>query len=123
ERLGRRGLVVLVSDLIAPLEDLQSALRRLRYDGHSVIVAHVVDPAEREFPFDGGVQFEGLESGEFLRTDGRQLRAAYLESFRQFQQAVADSCLEQQIDYMMASTDEPLDRALGRFLASHARGY
>jgi uncharacterized protein (DUF58 family) len=123
ERLGRRGLVVLVSDLIAPLEDLQSALRRLRYDGHSVIVAHVVDPAEREFPFDGNVQFEGLESGELLRTDARQLRAAYLASFRRFQRAVEDSCLEQQIDYMTASTDQPLDKALGSFLASHAGGY
>ncbi len=52
-RLRKRGLVVLVSDLLAPLEDLQSALHRFRYDGHAVILAHVVDPAEEEFPFDG----------------------------------------------------------------------
>jgi uncharacterized protein (DUF58 family) len=123
ERLGRRGLVILISDLIAPIEDVLSALRRLRYDGHSVILVHVVDAAEQEFPFDGNVLFEGLETGERLLADARQIHEAYLESFGQFQRAVADSCLQQQIDYLLASTDEPLDRTLGRFLAAGAGGY
>ncbi|MHC4788154.1 MAG: DUF58 domain-containing protein [Planctomycetota bacterium] len=123
ERIGRCGLVVLVSDLIAPLEDILSALSRLRYDGHSVIVAHIVDPAELQFPFDGNVEFEGLEQEGPLRTDARQLRADYLDAFNRFQQGVESACLDNEIDYLRASTGERLDTALARFLTARAGGY
>jgi uncharacterized protein (DUF58 family) len=123
DRLARRGLVILVSDLIAPLDDILSALHRLRYDGHSVIVVHVVDPAERDFPFDGNVRFEALEGGGNVLTDARQVRAAYVESFQRFTRAVRDACLRQQADYLMAVTDQPPGVTLARFLTSGAAGY
>jgi len=123
DRIARRGLVVLVSDLLAPLEDILSAARRLRYDGHSVMLMHVVDPAERDFPFDGPVRFEDVEGAGFVHAEGRQLRGAYLDSFERFRQAVKDACLREQVDYAMACTDEPPAVVLARFLSSRSGGY
>jgi len=123
DRMARRGLVVLVSDLLAPLEDILSALRRLRYDGHSVMVLHVVDPAERDFPFDGHVLFEDLEGAGSVPAEGRQLRAAYLDSFDRFRRAVQAACLREQVDYLMACADEPPAVVLSRFLSSRSGGY
>jgi len=122
-RLGRRALVILVSDLLAPLTDILSALHRFRYEGHSVIVVHVLDPAERDFPFDGSVQFEGLEAEGPLRTDARQLRPHYVASLQGFQEAVRAACLNRRADYLLAGTDERLDVALGRLLVAGAHGY
>ena len=123
ERLGRRGLVVLVSDLLAPLADILSALHRFRYEGHSVILVQVVDPAERDFPFDGSVRFEGLEADGALLTDARQVRASYLASLHRSQEALRAACLNQQADYLLAATDERLDVALARLLVAGAHGY
>ncbi len=122
-RLRKRGLVVLVSDLLAPLDDLYSALHRFRYDGHAVILAHVVDPAEEEFPFDGNTRFEGMESDLALPTDARQVRAAYLEAFGRFRRELERSCALLGVDYLAANTAQPLDATLVRFLVSRAGGY
>lgn len=122
-RLRKRGLVVLVSDLLAPLDDVYSALHRFRYDGHAVILAHVVDPAEEEFPFDGSTRFEGMESDLALATDARQVRAAYLEAFGGFRRDVQEACGRLGVDYLAASAGQPLDATLVRFLVSRAGGY
>lgn len=122
-RLSRRGLVVLVSDLLAPLDDLYSALHRFRYDGHAVILAHVVDPAEEEFPFDGRTRFEGMESDAALPTDARQVREAYLEAFGSFRRELRRACGLLGVDYLAANTGEPLDATLVRFLVSRTGGY
>jgi uncharacterized protein (DUF58 family) len=111
-------LVVCVSDLIAPLEDTLAALRRFRYDGHAAVLAHVVDAAEEDFPFDGRLQFEGLETAERLRTDARQIRPAYLASFNRFTEDLQRGCLESGVDYLRIRTDERLDTTLARFLSA-----
>ncbi len=123
DRLARRGLLILVSDLIAPSADVFSAFERFRYEGHAVIVVHVVDESEESFPFDGNVRFEALESGEAVLVDARQVREVYVESFRAFRDAIQRACLQRQIDYMEAQTAAPLDVSLAAFLSSHARGY
>ncbi|NLW51301.1 MAG: DUF58 domain-containing protein [Candidatus Brocadiaceae bacterium] len=123
DRLARRGLVVLVSDLLAPLPDVVSALRRLRYDGHSVVVVHVVDPAERDFPFDGPVRFEDMEGSGGIPAEARQVRAAYLDSFRRFRQSVEARCLQEGVDYVPADSDQPPAAVLGRLLTSRPGGY
>ncbi len=122
-RLRKRGLIVLVSDLLAPLEDLQSALHRFRYDGHAVILAHVVDPAEEEFPFDGNTRFEGMESDAALPTDARQVRAAYLEAFGGFRRELEKACALLGVDYLTANTARPPAETLVKFLVSRAGGY
>lgn len=119
-KLGRRGLVVLISDMMAPLEDLTAVLRRFTYDGHAVVFAHVVDPAEEDFPFDGQVRFEGMEGGAALRTDARQVRRDYLDSFRRFCERLEAECAERRADYVRLRTDQRLDLALSRFLSSRS---
>jgi uncharacterized protein (DUF58 family) len=123
DRLARRGLVILVSDLLAPLDDILSAARRLRYDGHSAMLIHVVDPAERDFPFDGPVRFEDVEGTGNVLAEGRQLRAAYLESFGRFQRSLEEACLREGVDYVLACADEPPAVVLARFLSSRSGGY
>ncbi len=119
-RLGRRGLVVLISDMLAPLADLRAALRRFTYDGHAVVFAHVVDAAEVDFPFDGQLHFEGLEAGPDVRTDARQVRGRYLEAFQRFCRELAKECSERGADYVRLRTDRRLDVALSRFLSTRA---
>jgi len=119
-KLGRRGLVVLISDMVAPLPDLTAALRRFTYDGHAVVFAHVVDGAEEDFPFDGQLRFEGMEGEPAVRTDARQVRRDYLHSFRRFCQNLQKECLEQGADYVRLRTDRRLDLALSRFLSTRS---
>ena len=117
-RLRKRGLAILVSDLLGPLDDLLSALQRFRYDGHALIVVHVMDRDEAQFPFDGNVRFHPMEGGEPVTTDARQVRRTYLEAHGRFVGAVRDACAGLQADYLLARTDRPLDTTLARFLVS-----
>ncbi|MFW6188861.1 MAG: DUF58 domain-containing protein [Planctomycetota bacterium] len=120
DRLSGRGIVVLVSDLFGPVDDLHSALQRFRYEGHAVIVVHVLDPAEAEFPFDGNVRFEGLEEGRELATGAGEVREAYLEAFRRFTDSVQRACAELEADYVLADTRREAGATLFRFLSARA---
>jgi uncharacterized protein (DUF58 family) len=116
ERVPPRGVVVLLSDLLAPAEDVISGLRHLRYNRHDVIVFHVLDPAELRFPFDGNVMFEGLEVPDTARLDARQVREAYLEAMGQWRGAIRGACGNREADYCLADTSEPPGHLLARFL-------
>jgi len=118
--VGRRGLIVLVSDMIAPLEELVAGLKRFRYEGHTVIFIHVIDPAEAEFPFEGRLRFEDVESGARVNADARQIRPAYLESLRLFRRRLEAACRDNGADYLEARTDQALDMTLVRLLAASA---
>lgn len=123
EGIPRRGMVILVSDLLVPMADVAAALRRLRYDGHSVVVIHVIDPAEEKFPFHDNVRFEGMEGEGALQADARQLAAAYRGAFAAAARDLAAACQMQQIDYVQARTDEPFDAPLARLLLAGAGGH
>jgi uncharacterized protein (DUF58 family) len=114
---------VLLSDLMAPLEDLLSALRRFRYDGHSVVLLQVLDPAETDFPFEGNVRFEGLEAEGEVLTEARQVRESYIAAFGRFHDELRAACHAEQIDYLQARTDEPYGATLARLLMSGSRGF
>ncbi len=119
ERLHRRSLVVVVSDFLGQMGDPVSALRRLRYDEHAVVVVHVVDAAEAEFPFDGLLAFEGMESGRTIRTDARQVRAGYLRAFRESGRRLREECLEAGAEYVQARTDRAVGVTLAGMLSPH----
>jgi uncharacterized protein (DUF58 family) len=121
--LQRRGLAVLISDLLAPPEDVFSALQRLRYDGHSVVVLHVVDPAEEDFPFDANARFEGMEGEGGLQVDARQIAGPYRRAFASATRHLQAACQTQRIDYVRARTTEPFDAPLARLLLSGAGGH
>lgn len=118
-RIPRRGMVVILSDLFADTDDIVRGLQRFRYDRHDVLVLHVLDHDELEFPFADRTLFEGLEDVDLeVLTDPQSLRSSYLEALQTFIRRVRSACLDQRIDYSLISTADSVDVALTTFLAS-----
>jgi uncharacterized protein (DUF58 family) len=117
----RRGMMVLISDMLAELEDARRGLRRLRQLGHDVLVLHVMDDDELDFPFAQPSRFEGLETSEQLTCNPRALRDGYLESLQRFLDALRHGCASDNVDYSLVRTSTPLDAALTEFLSRRQR--
>jgi hypothetical protein len=83
-----------------------------------VILFHVLDPAELDFPFHQMTMFKGLEQLPDVLVDPPALRAAYLAEFGKFQEQIKKGCRAQQIDYVLLRTDQSLEIALSTYLAS-----
>ncbi|MEX2186564.1 MAG: DUF58 domain-containing protein [Pirellulales bacterium] len=117
--LTKRGLVVLISDLLAPTEMLEKHLGYLRSRGHEVVVLRVLDPSEVDFTFDSPAMFHDVESGRQMYVDPESVRADYLRRFAEHAAAIKKTCLNLGVDFSTAATSEPLELALFDFL--HAR--
>lgn len=116
--LKRRGLVIILSDCFDQPEALGRALQHLRHRHHEVILFHILAPEEIEFPFKRPTKFKSLEqAGVEVATDARRLREEYLKNFEAFRQSIRRRAEDLRIDYLMLRTDEPVDRALGAYLA------
>jgi hypothetical protein len=112
-------MIVVVSDLLTEPAELIEGLERFRFGRHDVLVLHVLDRDELEFPFTDRTEFVGLEGPlRELRTDPQALRAAYLERVQAFIAQVRGACLNHDIDYALLSTADSLDVSLTRFLAN-----
>lgn len=120
EQFRKRGLVVVVSDLVGGAEPVLRGLRQLRSRSHDVIVLQVLDPAEIEFPFEQMTLFEGLESFPDLLADPKSLRRTYLDRLEEFRTRLRAGCLAERIDIVEMSTRTPLDVALTSYLARRA---
>lgn len=116
ENFPRRGLMVVLSDLLVDADDMLRGLRRLRQRGHDVLVLHVLDDHELDFPFSGPTRFEGLETDEQLSCNPRALREGYLRALDEFLATVRRGCARDRIDYALVRTSAPLDAALIAFL-------
>jgi uncharacterized protein (DUF58 family) len=121
ERLRRRGIVVVVSDLYEEPDAVAEAIRPLRFRGHDVIVFHVLDPAEREFPFGEASSFEDLETGERLPVVPEALRAEYQALVKAHVESLGRVFVDSRIDYSLFDTSVPLDFALFRYLSARER--
>lgn len=117
----RRSLMVLISDLLAPLDDLRPALTALGACGHEMIVFQVLDPAEFSFPFQGPAQFRDVETGQSLYVDPAVGRKRYLERLEEHLAAIDRICQEAGMPCRRLSTDRPLELALFDFLSERAR--
>ncbi len=120
ERIKKRGLVVILSDLFDDVPSLMLGLKHLRHRRHEVLVLHVIDPAERDFPFQDPTLFKGLEGLPEQMTEPRSLRAAYQREFEGFLKDVRRGCRDLHMDYTLLRTDMALDVALRSFLAGRA---
>jgi uncharacterized protein (DUF58 family) len=118
ESFPRRGMMVLISDLLADPEGTLKGLKLLRQRGHDVLVFHILDDDELDFPFSGPTRFEGLESDDHLNCNPRALREGYLAALNQFLDRMRRDCAQNTIDYALIRTSEPLDAALAKFLSS-----
>jgi uncharacterized protein (DUF58 family) len=116
EAIQRRGLVVLISDLLGEVRPMLDALQHLKFIGHDVLVLQVLDPDELEFPFDKLTEFTDLETGEKLKASGRSAKAVYLEQFKAHQDAIRDGLAAMHIDLDVFATNQPLDLALSEYL-------
>ncbi len=118
ETYPRRGLIVLISDLLVDRKGLFRGLRLLRSRGHDVMVFHVMDDDELNFPFTGPTRFEGLEIPDQLRCNPRALREGYLEALNAYLDEVRRGCVRHNVDYALVRTSEPLDAALATYLSN-----
>ncbi len=118
ETYPRRGMKILVSDLLGDLEGTMKGLRLLRQRGHDVMVFHVMDDDELDFEFTGPMRFDGLESDEFLNCNPRSLREGYLEALQEFLDEVRHRCARNVVDYALIRTSDPLDAGLAKYLSN-----
>ena len=117
ETLPRRGLVVLISDLLGDREGMFQGMQLLRKRGHDLVLLHVMDDDELTFPFDGPTRFEGLEIPDHLACNPRALRAGYLAALEAFLAESRRRCAAASCDYSLIRTGEPVDAALVQFLS------
>jgi uncharacterized protein (DUF58 family) len=118
ERFTRRGLVIILSDMFDAIEPMLAGLKHLRHRRHDVVVMHVLDPAEIDFPFDRLSMFRGLEQWPDVLAEPRALRQAYLDEFGRYLHKLKAGCRAQGIDYVLMRTDRSLEVVLSSFLAS-----
>lgn len=117
----KRGLICLVSDLLAPVEKLEKQLGLLGAMGHDVIVFHVMDRAEIEFRFDKAAHFRDAETGAERFIDPHTARETYMNRLKVHCDFIRSACERQGIEYHWVPTDTPLERVLFDFLSARNR--
>lgn len=115
-RIKKRGLVILLSDLLADQEEVIKALHHFKFRGHDLIIFQVLDHSEVEFDFDGQVRFEDPENGEQLDADPQAIRAAYLDELKKFIAEYKRQCLNAKADFVTVDNAMTFDKALLEFL-------
>ncbi len=117
KRIVRRGLVVVISDLLDDPAEVLSAIKHLRHRKHEVIVFHLLDQAEMTFPFEGPVVFRDMETERTLPTQAEALKGGYLDALNAFIQEYRRGCGASLIDYVQINTATPFDYALSSYLS------
>jgi uncharacterized protein (DUF58 family) len=115
-RRGRKGIIAIVSDLYVEPEELRSPITRLREMGNDVMVFHVLDPAERELPYEGPFTLEDMETGEVLPLVPKELKEEYRNLVTAHVAKVAKILAGSGADHILADTSRPLDQALFHYL-------
>ncbi len=121
ESLRRRGIIVLISDFYEEPDAVIEAVTHLRGKGNDLIVFHVLDPAEIEFPFDEAGSFEDLETGERLPIVPETQRAKYRDLIQGHVSELSRRLTEMRVDYALFDTATPLDFALFTYLTNRER--
>lgn len=116
EIFPKRGLMVLVSDLLGAEESTLRGIDTLRRAGHDVMVLHVLDDDELDFPFADPTRFEGLESADTLTCNPRALRDGYLEALERFLDRVRRACAASKSDYLLIRPSQAPDAVLAKIL-------
>jgi uncharacterized protein (DUF58 family) len=123
ERISRRGLILIFSDLLDEPDEIISGLKHFRHKNHEVILFHILDPRERDFAFPSEAVFKDLETGEELTTLPWQIKKHFRRATREFSERISSECRQSRIDYHLIDTSLPFDRALYAFLSKRERLY
>ncbi len=118
----KRGLMVVLSDFLGVESSAMKGLATLRQAGHDLLVFHVLDDDELDFPFNDPTRFEGMESLDALACNPRALREGYLQAMNAFLERMKRGAAGMRADYMLVRTSQPLDAVLSKFLANREIG-
>ncbi len=116
EKIRKRGLIILISDLLDDPQEVITGLKHFRHKKHEVIVFHLIDPQEQLFDFSVRTRFRDLESGDVITTEPWQIQSAYQQVIADFQKLFKTECRKRNIDYVPVVTDQTLDLALTGYL-------
>lgn len=116
ESTTRRGLVIVISDLIDDQDEVMNALNHFRHDRNEVIVFNVFHPAERDLPYDGLVELLDLETGRTMQVRADVIRQEYQSKFQDFIRRYRAECAAARIDYQLVTTDLPFELMLASYL-------
>jgi uncharacterized protein (DUF58 family) len=117
-KIKKRGMIIVISDLFDAPELVLRALRYFRHRRNEVMVFHLLDKNELEFPFERLTMFEDIEDANSrMLADPRTIRSAYLQQLQAFIEDYRRACRREMIDYNLFPTTTPLDVALTRYLA------
>jgi hypothetical protein len=124
ERVQRRGLVLLLSDLMDDPDRIISGLKHFRHKGHEVVVFQILDPREVDLAFEGEVEFESLEEpGRKIRMEPSHLQESYRHRFDRWRDSLRRECRRQLVDLVEITTDTPFEKGLGAYLQKRRRMY
>ncbi len=121
DRVRRRGVVMVISDLLDQPKDILDGMLRLRHQGHEVVALHLMDDDELDFPFEGNIQFKGLEGGRELRVHPRSVKQSYLDELHKHMTALESGCRKCGVDYVLLRTSQPPDVGLAAYLGMRER--
>jgi len=121
ERIAKRGLIVILSDLYDDPDQVLNALGHFRYKKHQVILLHVLDRAELDLPHSRTMNFTDLETGRKMLIDPASVREAYRDDMARFIRRYRNECGDRGIEYALTVTDTPYDRMLLHYLARRRR--
>jgi len=116
ERLPRRSMVILISDLWIDPAELARGLQHLRYRRHQGMILHLLDQAEIDLPYEKQVTLQDLESDEKLQIEPAQIRAAYQQQVQEYLSQLRRTCNDSDVEYHAIFTDVPYDKALVRLM-------
>ena len=116
ETITKRGLIILISDLLDNEEDIIKGLRHFRHKGHEVIIFHIIDPKEKNLDFNQNVNFIDIENNEKIMVDSRQIQKKYNNAFEKFCNYYKKRCLQNNIDYTQLITTDSLNKSLTQYL-------
>lgn len=116
ESINKKGLIILISDLLDDNRKVMESLRHFRYKGHEIIVFHIVDPKEKNLNYDQNINFIDLESNYNIIADSRLVKDKYNKAFSNFSKFYKSECLRDKIDYNLVSTSDSLDKTLLQYL-------
>ena len=121
ERIQRRGLIILISDLWVNTDDFLRGIKHFRSHGHEIIVFHVVDPVEINLDYEGIARFVDLETGEEVATQAWHIKEDYQRKVTNYIARLRREFAEDSVDYFLVSTDRPFTDVLFEFLAKRRR--
>ncbi len=121
ETIKKRGLVIVISDLLDSPEKILKSLKHIRHRKHEVIVFQILNPDELNFPFHGSIEVKDIETGKKLFVEAEIIKKDYIKGIKEFTEFIHSGCAEHNIDHNLLVTDTSLERALMKYLEKRRR--